>query len=83
MRKLDGGCQVPIGAYARLDGDTLVMDAIVGSVDGSTILRHHIEGPASDPVALGETMVAELKAMGADEILAAVRAATVDDLLET
>ena len=59
------------------------MDAIVGSVDGSTILRHHLEGPASDPVGLGEKMVAELKAMGAEEILTAIRASNVDDLLET
>jgi hydroxymethylbilane synthase len=83
MKQLDGGCQVPIGAYARLDGDTLVMDAIVGSVDGSTILRHHLEGPATDPVGLGEKMVAELKAMGAEEILTAIRASNVDELLET
>lgn len=83
MRMLEGGCQVPIGAYARLEGDTMVMDAIVGSVDGSTILRHHLEGPADDPHALGDAMVVALRELGADAILAEIRAATVDDLLET
>jgi len=83
MKQLDGGCQVPIGAYAVLDGDTMIMDAIVGSVDGDTILRAHLEGPADEGVALGEAMVAELKAMGAEEILTAIRASTVDSLLET
>jgi hydroxymethylbilane synthase len=83
MRTLEGGCQVPIGAYARLDGGTMIMDAIVGSVDGDTILRAHKEGPADQGVALGDAMVAELRAMGADEILSAIRATTVDSLLET
>jgi len=83
MKQLDGGCQVPIGAYAVLDGDTMIMDAIVGSVDGDTILRAHLEGPATEGVALGEAMVAELKAMGAEEILSAIRASTVDSLIET
>lgn len=83
MRRLEGGCQVPIGAYATLDGDTLTMDAIVGSVAGDRILREHVEGPASDPVALGEEMVAKLRAAGADAILAEIRDESVDGLLET
>lgn len=87
MRMLDGGCQVPIGAYCRYEGGKLVMDAMVGSVDGTTILRDHLEGSAEDPVGLGDRMVASLKEMGAVEILAAIRAAAdeggVDALLET
>ena len=83
MRKLEGGCQVPIGAYAVLDGDTMRMDAIVGSVAGDRIIRTSAEGPASDPIGLGETVVARLVEMGADEILSEIRAASVDSLLET
>ena len=83
MNKLEGGCQVPIGAYARLDGDTLVMDAVVGSVAGDRILRAHLEGPASQPIELGEKTVAELLELGADAILAEIREASVDGLLET
>ena len=83
MKKLEGGCQVPIGAYARLEGDTMHMDAIVGSVDGSIILRAKLEGPADKPVELGEAMVAALLDQGAHEILVAVRASNIDDLLET
>jgi hydroxymethylbilane synthase len=84
MRKLEGGCQVPIGAYAQLDGDALVMDAIVGALDGERILRAHLEGPADQPLALGDAMVDALIELGADEILAEIRgAAAVDDLLET
>ncbi len=84
MRRLEGGCQVPIGAYARLEDGVLVMDAIVGSVDGTNIVRHHLEGDPSDPVALGEAMVAALLESGAGAILEAIRNADdVDDLLKT
>ena len=83
MKKLDGGCQVPIGAYARLDGHTLVMDAIVGSVDGSTILRVSLDGPSDKPVELGEAVVAALLELGADAILSEIRTSSVDSLLET
>jgi len=75
MNRLDGGCQVPIGAYARLEGDQMVIDAMVGTVDGSQILRTTKSGDASDPVALGMQAVEELREMGAVEILAEVRAA--------
>jgi hypothetical protein len=48
------------------------------------IVREYLEGPADDPIALGERMVDALREMGAAEILAAVRAAAgVDDLLKT
>ena len=75
MNRLEGGCQVPIGAYCRYDGDTLRIDAMVGSVDGSTILRVSQTGSDVDPVALGESVVEELKGLGADEVLREVRAA--------
>jgi hydroxymethylbilane synthase len=83
MNKLEGGCQVPIGAYAQLQGDVLVMDAVVGSVSGDRILRAHLEGAADRPIELGEAMVVELKRLGADAILAEIRDASVDGLLET
>ncbi|MDI6712527.1 MAG: hydroxymethylbilane synthase [Anaerosomatales bacterium] len=84
MRRLEGGCQVPIGAYARIEGATMVMDAMVGSLDGSTIVRRRVEGPAEDPVGLGERMVRELLDGGAGEILASIRGAErADELLGT
>ena len=36
---LQGGCQVPIGGYAVLQGDEIYLRALVGDVDGSLILR--------------------------------------------
>jgi len=80
MSTLEGGCQVPIGAYARLDDGLLVMDAVVGSVDGKRILRDHMEGVATDPEGLGRKMVARLLDLGAAEILAEIRDASVADV---
>ncbi len=84
MRRLEGGCQVPIGAYARIDGETLVMDGLVGSVDGERIVRTTLEGVVGDPVDLGQRMVEALLELGAGEILAEIRDADdVDGLLKT
>ena len=84
MRRLEGGCQVPIGAYARFEGDKLVMDGLVGSVDGERIVRDRLEGPAGEPIELGERMVARLLELGAGDILAEIRDADdVDGLLKT
>lgn len=84
MRKLEGGCQVPIGAYARIEDGVLVMDGLVGSVDGDRIVRDRLEGDPNDPVGLGEAMVARLLELGGGEILAEIRAADgVDGLLKT
>ncbi|MBN1192350.1 MAG: hydroxymethylbilane synthase [Coriobacteriia bacterium] len=84
MRKLEGGCQVPIGAYARYEDGTLTMDAMVGSVDGSHIVRQQLCGDAGEPEALGDAMVERLLSLGAEAILKQVRdAAAADELLGT
>lgn len=82
MRSLEGGCQVPIGANARIEGHLLVIDALVGSIDGKRIVKDTLSGPVDDPVGLGDAMVARLRELGATEILAEIRCAdSVDGLL--
>jgi len=74
MRSLEGGCQVPIGAYARALGDgVLVMDAFVGSLDGTRLIRDEVRGSIHEPEALGAILVQRLRELGADEVLAEVR----------
>lgn len=73
--RLQGGCQVPIGAYATLENGTLSMNALVGSLDGTTILRAAGQAPAEQAVQLGEKIAEQLLAQGADKILAEVYAA--------
>lgn len=72
--RLEGGCQVPIGGHAVLedDGRTLWLRALVGSPDGTRVLRAEGRGSAFEPETLGIRVAEELLAQGAGEILAEV-----------
>ncbi|BFO07655.1 hydroxymethylbilane synthase [Serratia rubidaea] len=67
--RLEGGCQVPIGSYAELDGDTLRLRALVGAPDGSQMVRGERRGPAAQAQQMGVSLAEELLANGAREIL--------------
>lgn len=73
MRFLEGGCQVPLGALAHVEGDTIILDAMVASPDGSALLRDSLSGAGSDPEALGIRMGESLIGRGADSILEKLR----------
>ncbi|ELV8682183.1 hydroxymethylbilane synthase [Vibrio fluvialis] len=66
---LEGGCQVPIGSYALLEGDNLWLRALVGEPDGSHIVRGEIRGPRQDAERLGVELANQLLANGARDIL--------------
>ena len=68
-RRLQGGCQVPIGGYAELEGDQLWLRGLVGTVDGSELVRAETRGPRSDAETLGRTVADELLDHGARRIL--------------
>jgi hydroxymethylbilane synthase len=74
LRALEGGCQVPIGALGRVEGDRLVLDGLVADTDGTSILRVQESGPVDDAVAIGRRAADALLGRGAGEVLAAVRA---------
>jgi len=78
-RTLEGSCQIPIGAYAELNGDTLYLRGLVGSTDGSRIVRGEMSGPAVDADSLGTRLGRELLARGAGDILRQVLAEQGDD----
>ncbi|MCG7537490.1 hydroxymethylbilane synthase [Pseudoalteromonas sp. OOF1S-7] len=71
-RRLEGGCQVPIGAFAEIAGEQLTLRGLVGAVDGSQILRGEQSGPVADAEQLGIRLAETLLAQGADQILAEV-----------
>ena len=68
-KRLNGGCQVPIGGFAELNGDTLYLRGLVGRPDGKSMMRSEITCPASDYEQAGITVAEELLAQGADKIL--------------
>ena len=65
---IGGGCQVPIGAYARLDGSTLTLTAMIGARDGR-VVRGTSHGPVEDAAALGERLAEELLNEGGRALL--------------
>ncbi len=67
--RLEGGCQVPIGGHAVLEGEQLTLRGLVGTVDGSEIVRAEISGPTDDADRLGTALAEELLEHGAAEIL--------------
>lgn len=71
-RGLQGGCQVPIGSYAELQGDQLWLRGLVGRPDGSQVIYEEMTGPASQGQEMGAEMAKRLLARGADKILAEV-----------
>ncbi|MBQ4847812.1 hydroxymethylbilane synthase [Pseudoalteromonas sp. MMG005] len=71
-RRLEGGCQVPIGAYAEVDGDTVHLRGLVGAVDGSEILHAQLSGPVEQAKQIGIALAEQLLAQGADKVLAEV-----------
>jgi len=73
-RIFGGSCQIPLAAFATLEGDQLYLRAMVAMPDGSRVAVAEARGPASDPQALGLHIAGLLRAQGADEILAACKA---------
>ncbi len=71
-KRLEGGCQVPIGGFAVLDGDQLSMRSFVGSPDGKNLVEGRVSGPAVDAEQLGIQLADDLLSRGAKEILAEV-----------
>lgn len=71
-RRLQGGCQVPIAAYAQLTNEQLTLRGLVGSVDGKQMLTTQREGAMNDAEQIGISAAEHLLEQGAGAILSAV-----------
>ena len=69
LRELQGGCQVPLGALARLEGDQLHLEAAVFSADGREFVRRALHSLRAEARAAGERLAQVLIEAGADRIL--------------
>jgi hydroxymethylbilane synthase len=69
LRTLEGGCQVPIGAYAEIKSNGLYLTGMVGSVDGQIQLKKKIRGSKKEPEETGRVLADLLLDAGAKEIL--------------
>ena len=69
LKRLGGGCQVPIAAFGWIVGLNLHIDGLVGTIDGKRLIRHHVEGPIKQAESLGIELAEVLLMRGAKEIL--------------
>lgn len=69
LKALEGGCQVPIGAFAEIKSNGLYLEAVVGSVDGSVTFRKKMRGAKNNPEKLGQKLAKDLLKAGASVIL--------------
>jgi hydroxymethylbilane synthase len=69
LRRLGGGCQVPIAAHAVVAAGTLQLQGLVANLDGTKLIHARTRGLASDAEALGATVAEDLLLQGAREIL--------------
>lgn len=73
LRRLEGGCQVPIGALGRVTDGVLKLEGIVLTLDGQRYLKESVSGRPEEAADLGEELAGRMLAGGACEILAQVR----------
>ena len=72
LTRLEGGCQVPIGAHAVLEGGEVSVSGLIASVDGTLLLRQTRSAPKADAERLGRELAEELLGRGGRAILEAV-----------
>lgn len=71
LKVMDGGCSVPIFAYARLEGDQILLQGGIISLDGQQ--KIDVNGSSTDPIALGQRLAGELLYLGGDHLLRAIK----------
>ena len=76
LKRLEGGCQVPVAGLARLDGDSVHLKGLVAELDGSRIVSDEITGNKRQAEEIGIRLAEGLLAAGADEILASIYGAS-------
>jgi len=69
LKRLEGGCQVPIAAYGEVSKEKLTLRGLVGSIDGKKIIEDEIEGDPEDYTILGVKLAEKLLKKGAKKIL--------------
>jgi hydroxymethylbilane synthase len=69
LKELEGGCQVPMAAFSRLDSERLDLEGMVAELDGSNVIRDRITGERDEAEDMGVRLARRLLASGADEIL--------------
>jgi hydroxymethylbilane synthase len=73
VSQLEGGCNVPIGSFATLDGDQITLTGLVTSLDGKTMYKKELTDLKTNAIALGRKLGDELIELGADRIMQEIK----------
>ena len=71
LKAVEGSCQVPVAAHARVLGDEVELEALISSLDGVDVLKASKKGSLTDAIPIGAELGAELMARGGDRLLQA------------
>ena len=69
LRRLEGGCQVPLAGQARVQGERLVLAGLIADLEGRIVYKDQREGPIHDPEGLGLALAEHLLGLGGREVL--------------
>lgn len=76
---LEGGCQIPIGTYGRIENNEFHLDAMIGSLDGKKIIRGKIKGTYQEAESIGKELAKTLFISGGSSILEDIRKSTKEN----
>ena len=69
LRRLGGGCQLPVAAYGLTDGNGLTVTGLLGSLDGRELIKDEVRGPSGDAEVLGISLAERILARGGQAIM--------------
>lgn len=72
LGRVGGGCHLPVGAMAAIDGDDMMLEAVIAMPDGTQVIRGSCRGDARSARALGRALAEELLARGGADVLSAL-----------
>lgn len=72
LKEVEGGCQVPVGVYAAMDGTILTVEAIIAEIDGKKVIKDQISGSPAESSTLGRALAQRMLAAGGRQIMVAL-----------
>jgi hydroxymethylbilane synthase len=72
LKRLGGGCQLPVAAYGVKDGNGLTVTGLLGSLDGRELIKDEVRGASEDAEVLGTLLAEKILSKGGQAILAEV-----------
>ena len=73
LASLHGGCSIPLGVYSRIDGNNIIIDAMISDVEGNKHVKRSASAPINQARRCAEQLAQELLAAGGREILDQIR----------